>query len=151
MLITRPPPCLTMARSASRLIRNAPRKVTPISRSNSSAVLSSNGFLDQDAGIVDQNVETAEPVRYGREQREHLRLVGHVRAHGKTFAAGGANLGDHGLNLLLRCAVGDGNPRALGSKRQRDRAADAAGAARHQSALAPKRAVHAITSPRSTL
>ena len=95
-------------------------------------------FFDQDAGIVDQDVEPAEALLDGLEQSQHLRLVGDVRLHREDAALGGREVGDRDRGALRR-------------ERQRDRAADPGGAARDQGAPAVEGAGHAITSPRSTL
>ena len=86
--MTRPARCRAIARSASRPTRKAPRRLTPISRSKSAARGLEQRLLDQDAGVVDQHVQPAEPGQHGVEQRQHLCLVGHVRPQREGPLAG---------------------------------------------------------------
>ena len=58
--MTRPDLCGAMTRSASRPTRKAPRRFTPISRSKSAARRVEQRLLDQDAGVVDEDVEAVE-------------------------------------------------------------------------------------------
>jgi hypothetical protein len=69
-------------------------------------------LLDQDAGVVDQKIETAEPRQHGIDHRQHLVLLGDVRLQcAGPFAA---HLGGHGLDPLQRRAVDDRDAGALG-------------------------------------
>ena len=150
MLITRPSPlpghdAQRLAPDQERAAQIDPDQPVEIRRRGLEQRL-----LDQDAGVVDQDVETAERGERTLEHRQHRRLVGDVRAYGEGAAAAGMDLGDDRLDLGLRREIVHRHMGALGRKRERDRAADPARSAGDQRALAVERARHAITSPRST-
>jgi hypothetical protein len=107
-------------------------------------------LLDQDASVVDQDVEPAAAGKRGLHHLRHLALVGYISLHGESEAARGADLGDHRFDLRCRRAVHHSHLRPVRRERQGDRSPNAARSARHQSAPALERAHHAITSPRST-
>ena len=108
-------------------------------------------LLDQDARIVDQDVEAAEAGDDGLHHSQHLAFVGHVGLHGERLAPLSCNLGDHRFGRLRRRPIRQRNLRALRRERRGDRPPDTARPAGHKSALARKCPRHVITSPRSTL
>ena len=144
--------CRAMTRSASRPTRNAPRRLTPISRSKSAAVVSSSGFSIRMPALL---TRMSSPPRRGKralEHRQHLRprrrrrrATAKARPPRPLIAATTASISASGA----RSAIATWQPSAANA--MRDRPADAARAAGDQRALAVERARHAITSPRSTL
>ena len=93
-----------------------------------------------DAGVVDQHVESAERVDRGLDQPLGLRPVGDVGPAGHGFASGSGDLVDHALcraaatrgrTVQPDTDVIDHHSRALGGERQRMSAPDAATSTRH--------------------
>ena len=103
-----------MARIASRPTRNTPRRLT----ADQPVELGGGGveqrLLDQDAGIVDQDVEPPRRWQGGIEHGQDLGLVGNVGPTGECPTATGATSSDP----RRPGPVGDRDLAALGRQRQ---------------------------------
>ena len=97
------------------------------------------GAVD-DAGIVDQHVDAAEPRQRSREHRRGGGLVGDIGVERHMSCVPGSfDRGQQGDRLSRgfgRAAMVDEDPRALGREPDGDRPSDAAGRAGHQRDLA---------------
>ena len=72
---------------------HTPRKLIPITRSQSSRVLSAvGGDAGHDTGIVERGVETAELVNRPVDHRRHFGVVTHVTTDGERLVTGGDQL-----------------------------------------------------------
>ena len=78
VLTIAPPPASRMRAIACLQPQKTPRTLTLKSQSNSSFEVSSSGFLDLNAGVVDHEVEAAPLADAAVERRDHLLLDGDV-------------------------------------------------------------------------
>ena len=142
-----PSPWRDMARIASRPTRNTPRRLTAISRSNSGCGVQER-LVEQDAGIVDQDVEATQAWQGGIEHSQDLGLVGNT-----STPTGNARPPLAAADLLHPLRPGPVGDRAWqpSAASARTSARRCRGAAGDDGPPAGQRPGHAITSPRSTL
>ena len=82
------------------------------------------------AGVVDEDIDGAEPLPHGIEEGLDLLWLPDVTRHGEDVAAGGLELGPHGLERL-RPPSTDRDARAGPNQLLGRGASDAGAAARH--------------------
>src|SRR4051812_11102656 len=129
VLTIAPPPRGSISSISCFMATNAPRRLTATRRSHSSSgdlVRRLDRLLD--AGVVERDVQTAEPLYRRVQGRANVPRARDVAGHGECLAA---RLLDEPGGFLVAVAgdVGDGDARSLASERERGGTADAGGRA----------------------
>ena len=121
-----PLPRSSMCRPASRQRRKTLDRSTSSTASQSSSLNSRGVGAADDAGVVDEDVETAKPFERARHQRSRLGAAGQVggerrRLHAVLRRNGGrGSAGSRRLACNAMCAPARASARAMAAPRPRD-------------------------------
>ena len=103
---------------SARVQRKTPRRLVLTTRSQSSIDEILDERLGEDAGVVDEDIDPAEPGKRRLRHRPHALLVAHIGLDEQGFAAVLADAGEDLGGMFFGHSVGDDEVGALRARRR---------------------------------